>query len=117
MTARYAWIVDRDPSAEGGDELDKECDRKGTVGPRNAPAALVERLKAGEGERWRTVYEPGEDPEHDDIVHEGRILVLDDDYDVPADEEAAFGPLWDLSQPDCGAVDIQYRQGNRWVTL
>jgi|SRR5581483_1792633 len=107
MTATYAWIVDKDPAAEPHDELN----RVGTIGPRNAPEDLVQRLLEGEGERWRTVYEPGEDPEHDDVVHEGRILFVEGQPETY--EEPEFGPLYDLSQPDCCAVDIEYRKGAR----
>ncbi len=56
------------------------------------------------------------------MVHEGRIIFAGNtpEHVVTVDEVddvAAFGPLYDLSQPDCGAVEIQYRSGNGWVTL
>lgn len=111
--ALYAWIVDADPS-----NPDDAHSRVGVTGPSNAPQVFIDRLLAGEGKRWRTKYEKGEDPEHDDVVHVGRILWVEDGWgDHP------WGPLEDLSRPDCGAVDIEYwdvREGDirpSWVPL
>ncbi len=111
---RYAWIVDEDPATEPTDDLY----RVGTCGPSSAPGDLLARLRSGgEGIRWETRYEEGEDPEHDDVVHAGRILFADGSDVNHADDHAAFGPLNDLSAPDCGAVDIFYLINDQWVGL
>lgn len=44
------------------------------------------------------------------MVHEGLIWTAGE----PGGEED-FGPLYDFGTPDYGCVEIQYREGDRWV--
>jgi hypothetical protein len=112
--SNYAWIVDADPATDPSDELY----RVGTTGPSNAPDYLIEMLSDPEtGIRWRTKYEKDEDPEHEDIVHEGRLLTVPGTMGEVILGEEHFGPLWDLSEPDCGAVLIEYLLDDKWTQL
>ncbi len=48
------------------------------------------------------------------VIHTGRILDVGDN----AGAEDDFGPLYDLSQPDSGCVEIQYKQEDgSWESL
>ncbi|MBB1153493.1 hypothetical protein [Amycolatopsis dendrobii] len=139
MTAGYAWIVDhtyrQDLDAENPDTAplleDTEYSRNGAAGPSNAPAKLLELLRSGQGREWRTLYDVDFEGHADDnrVCHSGRYL---DWLDVPVTEmpdflgtgvpdvdvDAEFGPLHDLSLPDCGAVTIQYKdEEGTWKTL
>jgi hypothetical protein len=120
---RYAWIVTSTLTASGDDDTklveDTESSRNGTTGPPDAPDELIARLKAGEGREWRTLFDVDDDvhpePEDQRVAHIGRYLHLDDGDELGGD---AFGPLHDLSQPDVGATDVQYREPDgTWSSL
>lgn len=115
---RYAWIVTSTLTASEDDDTklveDTESSRNGTTGPSDAPDELIARLKAGEGREWRTLFDDG-CPEDQRVAHIGRYLHLDDGDELGGD---AFGPLHDLSQPDVGATDVQYRgPDGTWSSL
>lgn len=121
----YAWVVTNTLVPDPTDESDTpklveekpEDSRNDTTGPHNAPADLLARLAKGEGREWRTLFDVDYDghPEDQRVCHMGRYL---DWYDVEpnsergkgVDADAEFGPLGDMSMPDCGAVEIQYKQ-------
>jgi hypothetical protein len=108
-SARYAWVCDTDHSTPHGEP----GTRAGLTGPRWAAGPLLRRLEAGQGTRWRTLYDEDEDvPLAERLVHSGRILMGDD-----APGAAQFGPLDDLSRPDCGAGEIQYLEHGVWKPL
>jgi hypothetical protein len=107
-SARYAWVCDTDHTTPPG----QPGSRAGLTGPRRAAGPLLRRLEAGQGTRWRTLYDEVDVPLAGRLVHSGRLLMADD-----APGEAEFGPLDDLSQPDCGAGEIQYLDGGAWKTL
>jgi hypothetical protein len=107
-SARYAWVCDTDHTTPHG----QPGTRAGTTGPRWAAGPLLRRLEAGQGTRWRTLYDEADMPVAERLVHSGRLLMADD-----APGNAEFGPLDDLSQPDCGAAEIQYLDGGAWKTL
>jgi hypothetical protein len=100
MSAAYAWLITKDHITEPGDDLPS---RVGWQGPHDAPAGLLERLNDGDGLTFRMKDDDGE------VYYEGRYLGPDD--------EDMFGPLDDLGRPDAGAVDIQYREHGKWVSL
>jgi hypothetical protein len=121
----YGWICDVDHH-----QMEGVHDYTGCTGPRNIPDALLRRLEAGEGRGWRTLYDLERDddrPLSERIVHSGRYLDwsdLDPDRDdertghPEVEADAEFGPLTDLSKPDSGAAEIEYRHaGDRWVAL
>lgn len=128
----YAWIVTSTLTFDPNDDSDypkliedTEDSRNGTTGPHNAPADLLARLAKGEGRVWRTLFDRDGDDQPDDtrVCHVGRYLDwCDTDPDSErakqVDADAEFGPLTDLSAPDCGACEIQYRQDDgTWKTL
>ena len=46
------------------------------------------------------------------MVYEGLIWTAEE-----PGGDADFGPLYDFGQPNYGCVEIQYRDGDRWVSL
>ncbi len=93
----YAWRVDTWPRVDGDEPLEPP----GTVveGPSGAPDDLLQRLRAGEGKRFRLL-------DGDDLVYcKGRLLVSDAQaygYDPE------FGPLDDYGTPGLGCVTVEY---------
>lgn len=120
----YAWLVDRDYDH---DPKEPYPSRVGTTGPNDAPELLLELLRQGKGRRWRTLYDDDGEGLKARLVHGGRYidymdLVPGEHGDVAyteVDSDAEFGPLHDLSQPDCGACEIQFydRETRKWVSL
>jgi len=107
---QYAWICTKDKltskedheshAASGGKSGLRS--RVGWIGPRTAPDALVTRLKAGEGIKWRCR------DDDDNIYYYGLLLQdgatgLDD-----MDEHALSAPLDNFAMPDAGAVKIEH---------
>lgn len=123
----YAWIVDHTMTFDPADDTklieDTEHSSNGTTGPHDAPTELLDRLARGEGRPWRTLYDVDYDghPEDQRICHTGRYLdwgILNPDRNDEVDADAEFGPLHDFSQPDCGAVEVQYPdKDGTWTTL
>lgn len=119
----YGWIVTRDRDYERDQDIADRLSltsRVGVIGPGDIHPRVEQALHAGKGRKWRTLYDEPNDPVSERVVHEGRYVDLHTLGVVAAsdvDDEAGFGPLRDLSQPDAGAADIQYRTGNRWQTL
>ena len=128
----YAWVVDVDWTYDPQDQFPS---RKGQTGPVDAPQLLLNLLAEGKGRRWRTLYD--EDYDGQDVrerrVHGGRYIDFNEldpaTYgeiaNTNVDASAEQGPLWDLSQPDCGATEIQFfdptipnrpRTRTKWVT-
>lgn len=123
----YAWVCDstlvEDPADDTRLVEDTEDSRNGTTGPHNAPPELLGRLGNGEGRVWRTLFDTNwpDQPQDQRVCHVGRYLDWSDLDPAHADRvdcDAEFGPLEDLSAPDCGAVTVQYRQDDgTWKTL
>ena len=120
--ATYGWIVTRDVLAE--DPEHAAGSSVGVMGPRTIDPAIEARLIAGEGRRWRTLFDVDYDghPREERVAHEGRYLECDeDDLDGRDQRDAGgegFAPLWDFSQPDSGAVEIEYyTEAGEWETL
>ena len=99
--SRYAWVIEKDHLFEPGDELPS---RVGTQGP--STATDEELAKAAEGREWRVLDGDGI------VYYEGRIWTEDE----PGSEDD-FGPLDDFARGDAGAVEIQYKEDGKWVTL
>ena len=95
-----AWIITQDCLAEDeelrniGMSFDSD---EGTIGPRNAPEALVAVLKAGGGYAFTMKDDDGE------TYYRGRAIWTDDDVD-----EGAYGPLGDFGLPNAGCTMIVY---------
>jgi hypothetical protein len=115
--ATYAWICTEDHITDPEDDLPS---RKGWEGPSTAPEYLLERLRKGEGHKWRCYDDDGE------LYYAGLFLDTEDDTPPTKSDkyncisnmtEEAFGPLWDFAQPDAGAVTIKYKVGNEWLIL
>ena len=98
-SSTYAWIITRDHlwPMEG---LDIPS-RVGTCGPSGATPEQA-RTK---GRAWRVRDDDGE------VYYSGRIWAAE------RGSEDDFGPLDDFGGPDAGAVEIQYREAGKWVTL
>lgn len=117
--APYAWVLTRDRDHELHGTAESEV---GTSGPRKATPEMVERART-EGRRFRLLDEgdidagaiaDGKDVDSGErgVVYEGLIWTAGE----PGGEED-FGPLYDFGQPNYGCVEIQYHDGERWVSL
>lgn len=121
--ADYGWIVDvdhehdRDPDGFAEVGIPSRVD---TMGPRTIHPKIEQALQAGQGRVWRTLYSDS-GPDEERTVHQGRYLDLNDlrvKTATEVDPDSEFGPLEDLSKPDCGAGDIQYRTSTgAWESL
>ncbi|MFE9689089.1 hypothetical protein [Micromonospora sp. NPDC005806] len=115
----YAWVLTRDRACELGGMFESEV---GTSGPRQATAEMVERARTegrqfrmlDEGDTDQGAIEEGKDvdPAERGVVYEGLIWT-----EAEPGGDADFGPLDDFGQPNWGCVEIQYREGDRWVSL
>lgn len=115
----YAWVITRDRDAELRGNADSAV---GVAGPSKATDAMLQRVWR-QGRRFRLCDE-GDldeatsldgvpvDPAERRVVYEGLIWSAD-----PPGAEADFGPLGDFGAPNFGCVDIQYQDGDHWVTL
>ena len=104
----YGWIIDVDhlwnaASDDGKDDV-------GKIGPRSIDPAIKEKLEVRpaqdpESRRWRCKDADGI------VYYEGRY--------IGADNDDAFGPLYDFAQPNAGATDIEYMgpTTGRWEPL
>jgi hypothetical protein len=118
----YAWIIDRDHMPDTDAPEGSYLNAKGLTGPSTATDALLARLKAGEGVKFRMYDDDGE------IYYTGRLVLADGDENVTtttsehyrhpivnggtvfaADESASFGPLRDFGTGNAGATEIRYR--------
>lgn len=102
--ADYAWIIDEE---YGVDDDDKRTGPEAieVIGPRNASEKNLARLKAGHGNAFRLFDDDGF------LNLAGRIV-----YDDP-DVVDGFEPLDDYGEGGYGCTRIDFKQGNRWVTL
>lgn len=97
----YAWLITKDHLFDGS-TIDRN--EAGVTGPRRAPADLLARLQAGEGQEFRMYDDDGE------LYYEGRYL--------GDDSEDMFGPLDDFGMPNAGAVRIDYKNAaGAWEVL
>jgi hypothetical protein len=107
----YAWLIYRDDLAVEGSPAPSPDNAAGTMGPSDAPEALVGRLHAGDGHPFRLYDDDG------DLYYSGRI-VFDPPTSVTALGNAAFGPLDDFGGPNAGCTEIRYRYPNgSWRAL
>jgi hypothetical protein len=125
--ADYGWIVTQDHEYDRDPADSKRLgvsSRVGFMGPGTIHPEVAKALLAGNGTRgklWRTRYEQDDDMTvAESVVHQGRLLTLADlglVTEEKIDGEVEFGPLTDLSQPDCGACGIEYFEDRRWKPL
>jgi hypothetical protein len=130
--AQYGWMVTVDHDYDHDPETHQRLSlpsRVGMMGPHNIHPDVRAALLDGtdRGRLWRTLYDS--DPGMtlaDRLVHQGRLLTVADvglaaEDDLESDVD--FGPLSDLSTPDCGACEIQYHEkdaatgGYKWKSL
>ncbi|WP_169596592.1 hypothetical protein [Micromonospora sp. HNM0581] len=114
----YAWVLTRDRAHElrGGES------EVGTSGPAQATDEMLERARTegrcfrmlDEGDIDACLVDDGTmvDPDERGVVYEGLIWTVG----APGGGED-FGPLYDFGQPNHGCLDIQYLDGDRWVSL
>ncbi len=108
-SSTYAWRITAENVTQPEDE-DGLPSRVGWEGPRNAPDELLERLRVGEGLRFRMLDDDR------NIYYFGQFLDVEGN-DCHSLGEEAFGPLEDLGTPDAGAVIIEYLTDGKWVAL
>ena len=101
MASSYGWIITKDNVTNGIEGLKT---RVGMLGPRDLSEEMSDRLKNGEGAKFRMKDDDG------NIYYYGR-LVGDED------SEDGFGPLDDLGRPDAGATSIEYYKNGKWEVL
>ena len=108
----YYWEVTKDHSHN---DTDTQIGIKSRVGcqsnPSNLPANMTsEAFKAHpkvSRVHWRTKDDDG------NIGHEGYLYLTEKGMG----SELLFTPLDDLSGPDLGCVDIEIREGGKWVIV
>lgn len=93
MASSYAWTIDSD-HIDPGRPTPK-------IGPSNAPTALVDRLRNGEGHPFRMYNDSG------DLYYSGRIVGKFDGAE----------PLDEFGRPNAKATEIWYRERGRWGKL
>lgn len=97
----YAWIVDKDHLADEGEVGDV-----GTTGPRSAPAELLAKLEAGEGNVFKIYDDDGE------LYYTGRMVCILEEDGYPSNEATA-GPLDDWGV-GAGATEVRYPGKPKW---
>jgi hypothetical protein len=109
MSSTYGWIITRDYLDEE-DPVDYLPSRVGTEGPRDFD--WVDPVW-GDATEFRMYDDDGV------LYFEGMLLLDDNRTDVwnEAEEEEAFGPLYDFGQPDSGCTEIRYKLNNQWKTI
>lgn len=111
----YAWIIDRDHLFGPGGEFSKDDDAStydatGVMGPSAAPDELLERLKAGEGLKFRMYDDDGE------LYFTGRAIGVGEDAPdgEGVTEEFAYGPLGDFGAGNSGCTRITWDGHPDW---
>lgn len=97
---RYAWIIDKDHLADGGELRRDDAGKRGGNDP---GGVLAGRLAAGEGEKFRMFDDDGE------LYYSGRLLAIDD---LGAPEPGGLEPLDDFGLPNAGCTSIHYQQAD-----
>lgn len=109
VTATYGWIITKDHLFEADPPSEDVISPAptsdvGTMGPSDIPDEIAERLRAGEGAKFRIYDDDGE------LYYSGRFIGdSEDDHD--------FGPLWDFGAPNAGATSIRYLVNGKWTEL
>lgn len=132
IDSTYAWIIDTDHMPTESAAPGTYGNAIGVHGPSNAPADLLDRLKAGEGVRFR-LYDDDEE-----LYYSGRLVTREGDETVTCDAEvlpgwrlrlctsdpgetdtASFGPLWDFGLPNAGCTELRYQDSTtgHWGSL
>lgn len=100
------FIITKDVYEKKNYALD---DPKAIIGPRNITAETEEKLRNGEGQKFRLLDDDG-------IVYfEG--LFIDDAEAEDWEVEVEFQPLDAFGRPNSGAVTIQYLEDGKWTAL
>lgn len=103
-----AWIITKDKVyADLKDLLPDIKSDKGLTGPRSASEKDLERLRNGEGKRFRMLDDDG------NIYYYGRWLE-DDECTAEYEGDPELAPLDNFGMPNAGAVQIEYAEG--WDT-
>jgi hypothetical protein len=92
--SNHGWIITKDIIEDG------KCN--GTMGPSNIAPEISDRLKKGEGTKFRLFDDDGE------LYAEG--LQIEGDSD-------GFGPLDDFGMPNWGCTDLKQFINGKWETL
>lgn len=101
----YAWIITKDFNPDHSYPEGSYYNAKGLTGPRFAPNSLIEKLREGQGEKFRMLDDDRE------LVYEGRIIGRD------AEEPLDFQPLDDFGEANAGCTIIQYWMNSQWEDL
>jgi hypothetical protein len=100
----YAWMIDKDHTADPGSRPGTNSNAVGMMGPRGMSDHHMRLLVAGQGAPFRMLDDDGE------LYYEGRFI-----GDI--DDEEAFGPLDDFGMPNAGATSILYLRNGIWEQL
>jgi len=96
----YGWIITKDYLSKSIGEKSKS----GTMGPSSISDEITQRLKKGEGTKFRLYDDDG-------------ILYAEGLQITNGDEESEFAPLDDYGTPNWGCTELrQYIDGN-WIVL
>lgn len=114
----YAWLITHDHLFGPGGEFAKDndasdLDSTGVMGPGDAPAKMLEALKAGRGYVFRMYDDDGE------LYFTG--LAVGDETEIDASgpvvgvtEEFAYGPLGDFGAGNSGCTRITWDGHPEW---
>lgn len=94
MASSYGWIITQDHIASNANESDV-----GTIGPRNVSDEMMDRLKNGEGKRFRLYDDDRE------LYYEGRYI-----GEIGWDGD----PLTDFGMPNAGCTYMMEYQDGKW---
>lgn len=98
MSSRYGWVITRDFIASNPQESDA-----GVIGPSTIPFGITQRLKAGEGKKFRMFDDDGE------LYYEGLIIgeLTEDSGD----------PLSDFGDPNAGCTLYKEYENGKWIDV
>ncbi len=91
--ATYGWLIN-----SATEDVDDQ-DAVGTLGPGNIGGPMIDKLRAGEGSRFRIFDDDGI------LYYEGRGLAC-----------RGLEPLEDFGTPNAGATRIDWQEGPTWRT-
>lgn len=97
----YGWLITRDFYAQRtGDQSSV-----GTIGPSSISKDVEERLKKGEGVKFR-LYDGDDELYAEGLQIEGN-----------SGADGSFAPLDDYGMPNWGCTDMKQLQNGKWETL
>ena len=99
----YGWIITDDKITDGKAKPGTCDNAVGVIGPHGVDTDIINRLKNGEGEKFR-MYD--DDKEH---YYSGRI--------IQSKHTSGFEPMEDFGAANAGCTEIRYFENHKWTQL